>query len=73
MVTGPEYGRVGFQTAKEQPFESEDVSGVGDEAFWMTDLNTLHVLGGDVHMAISGDVDLEQAKALAVPALGRLR
>ncbi|HEY5569580.1 MAG TPA: hypothetical protein VIM81_20325 [Gammaproteobacteria bacterium] len=72
MVTSPEYGRAGFETAKEQPFESEDVTGVGDDAFWMSDLNTLHVLGGDVHISISGDVDLEQAKALAVPALGRL-
>jgi len=63
MVTSPEYGRAGFETAKEQPFESEDVTGVGDDAFWMSDLNTLHVLGGDVHISISGDVDLEQAKA----------
>ena len=72
MVNGAEYGRVGFQTAKEQTFESQDVSGVGDEAFWIGDLNTLYVLQGDVHIAISGDVEVDQAKALALPALARL-
>jgi hypothetical protein len=72
MVNSPEYGRRAFQAAREQPFESEDVSGVGDEAFWNGDLRTLHVLQGEVYFAIGGDVELEQAKSLTLPALGRL-
>jgi hypothetical protein len=70
MVHSQEYGRAGFRTAREQPFDSEDVAGVGDNAFWIGDpLNTIYVLKGDIYFAIGGDVGLEQARTLAVSAL----
>jgi hypothetical protein len=71
MVHGPEAGRAGFRSLKEQPFESEDVVGVGDEAFLMGE--TLYVLHEEVFFSIGGDLALEQAKALAMKAIDRLR
>ncbi|MGH8166423.1 MAG: hypothetical protein ACREQ1_04250, partial [Woeseiaceae bacterium] len=72
MVHGQESGRAGFRSLKEQPFEIEDVVGVGDEAFWMGGLGTLYVLQGEVFFSIGGDLALEQAKALATKAIDRL-
>jgi hypothetical protein len=74
MVHGHESGRAGFRSLREQPFEIEDVAGVGDEAFWIGDrLGTLYVLQGEVFFSIGGDLALEQAKPLAMKAIDRLR
>ncbi|MGH8195923.1 MAG: hypothetical protein ACREQ8_16225 [Woeseiaceae bacterium] len=70
MVHGPESGRAGFRSLREQPFDIEDVAGVGDEAFRIAD--TLYVLQGEVFFSIGGDLAPEQAKALAMKAIGRL-
>jgi hypothetical protein len=73
MVHGHENAHAGFRTLREQPFEMEDVAGVGDEAFWMGDqLGTLYVLQGKVFFSIGGDLALGQAKSLAMNAISRL-
>ena len=74
MVHGPESGRAGFRSLREQPFEIEDVAGVGDGAFWIGDkLGTLYVIHGGVFFSIGGDLALDQAKTLALKAIDRLR
>lgn len=69
MVHG-QSGRAGFSSLREQPFEIEDVAGVGDEAFRIAD--TLYVLQGEVFFSIGGDLAPEQAKTLAMNVIGRL-
>jgi hypothetical protein len=72
-VSSREYGKMAFQTAREQPFESRAVPGVGDDAFWIGDpLHTLYVLQGDVLLTFGGDVQLDQIKPLAIKALEQL-
>lgn len=73
MVHSREYGPAAFQTAKQQPFEIQQVAGIGDDAFWIRDpLTTLYVLQGDVYLSIGGGLELDQAQILAQRALGRL-
>lgn len=73
MVHGHESGRAGFRLLREQPFEIEDIAGVGDGAFWMGGQSgTLYVLHGEMFFSIGGDLALEQAKALAMKVVDRL-
>jgi hypothetical protein len=73
LLHGRQYGRMGFRTAGEQPFDKETVAGVGDEAFRIGDpLNTLYVLKGDHYFTIGGNVEPDQARLLAMKATERL-
>ncbi|MEX2125371.1 MAG: hypothetical protein WD795_15870 [Woeseia sp.] len=71
MVHSQEMSSYGFQTAREQPFDVQSVSGVGDDAFWIGDVNTLYVLQGGLFLSIGGDVALGQMQTLATKALER--
>ena len=70
-------GTAGFENARrmdEAGFELQPVSGVGDQALWVGDpLNTLYVLSDTVYLDVGGDVQLEQARTLALRAVERLR
>lgn len=73
MVHSREMGKRGFQTAKEQPFDIQAVTGVGDDAFWIgVPLDTLYILKDDAFFTIGGDIQLDQARMLADKALERL-
>lgn len=74
MVYGIDVSRTAFQNAKAQPFPSEPISGVGDEAFWVDDpLNTLYVLKGNRYVSFGGDVPRDRLRDLAVNAMERVR
>lgn len=64
----------GFSAMKEVYGETEitDVPGLGDQAFWIEELRQLWLLDGTLQVGISGDISLDQAKALAGGALGRI-
>jgi hypothetical protein len=70
-------GPAGFENAKrmeEAGFKIQPVAGVGANAFWVGDpLHTLYVLHDTVYLDIGGDLQLEQARALALQAVERLR
>lgn len=73
MLHSPQYGRAGFKAASEQSFDKKSVAGIGDESFRIDDpLNTLYVLKGEHYFTISGDVDAERARALAMKVTERL-
>jgi hypothetical protein len=62
--------RAGFTSAKEQFPAATTVPGLGDEAFAIA--NQISVLRGRVCLNITGDFDLERAKALGQKAVQRL-
>jgi hypothetical protein len=59
----------GFQSTRELG-DSETVSGIGDEAFWLAD--QLYVLKGVRSLTLAGDVDRTTAEDLARSAVNRL-
>lgn len=61
--------RSGFQGTRELG-ETESVSSLGDEAFWLAD--QLYVLKGIRSLTLAGDVDKTTAEDLARTALDRL-
>ena len=77
VMVSRQNGRYGFDNARrmeEEGIRIEPVSGIGDEAFWVGDpLHTLYVLQDTTYVSIGGDVELEQARPLAVRSVERLR
>lgn len=68
-------GTVLFENAKRMDEEGaavEPVSGIGEDAVWVDDLQTLYVLKGGTNLTVGGSVDLDQAKAIAARAVERL-
>jgi hypothetical protein len=63
-----------FASAKQSVAETnpEDVSGVGDEAFWIPGANQLNVRQGNTYLIVSGDASLEVLQGVAEKALDRL-
>lgn len=63
-----------FASAKESVAETnpEDVSGIGDEAFWIPGANQLNIRQGNTYLIISGDASLDVLKGVAEKALDRL-
>ena len=66
---GENEARSGFQGTRELG-ETESVSGLGDEAFWLAD--QLYVLRGSRSLTLAGDVDKTTAEELARSAVNRL-
>jgi hypothetical protein len=50
----------------------EDVSGVGDEAYWLPATKQLHVRSGRTYLILSGDAPIDAMKQLARSAVSRL-
>lgn len=77
VMVSRQNGRYGFENARrmeEEGIRIEPVSGVGDDAFWVGDpLHTLYVLADTMYVSIGGDVQLEQARPLALQSIERLR
>ncbi len=63
-----------FASAKESVAETnpEDVSGIGDEAFWIPGANQLNIREGNTYIIVSGNASLDVLKGVAEKALGRL-
>jgi hypothetical protein len=63
-----------FAAAKESVAETnpEDVSGIGDEAFWIPGAKQLNIREGRTYIIISGDAPLETLRGVAQKALSRL-
>jgi hypothetical protein len=72
MVPQAAVARQWFDGNRQQPLTNQAVTGVGDDAFWVGDLNTLYVLRGNVSFSIGGDVTMDQARQLALTAVGRI-
>lgn len=68
-------GAVMFDNAKrmdEEGMAVEPVSGIGEDAVWVGDLQTLYVLKSGTNLAVGGSIDLDQAKTIAARAVERL-
>lgn len=63
-----------FASARESIAETnpEDVSGIGDEAFWIPGANQLNIREGNTYIIVAGDASLDVLKGVAEKALGRL-
>ena len=72
MVPQSTVARPWFDNNRQQPLTNQAVTGVGDDAFWVGDLNTLYVLRGNASFSIGGDVTMDQARQLAQTAVGRI-
>jgi hypothetical protein len=64
----------GFAAARESVAGAnpEDISGLGDEAFWIADAKQLNIREGRTYMIVSGDASLEALQEVAEKALSRL-
>jgi hypothetical protein len=68
---GAAEARSGFESTRTGMPETQDVPGVGEQAFWMAGANQLHVLAGSTHLIIGG-AELDKARTVAAAAVQRL-
>jgi hypothetical protein len=66
--------KLAFTSAKSGAKDShpEDVSGVGDQAYWLPASKQLHVLSGRTYLILSGDAPVDAMKQVASAAVSRL-
>ena len=70
VLVRPGTTKSAFESVKEQFPGAENVSGAGDDAFFIG--NQLNVLKGDTYLNVGGDASLEALQSLTQKALGRL-
>lgn len=74
QTTNEQTMQTSFAAAKESVADAnpEDVSGLGDEAFWIPDAKQLNIRQGRFYLIVSGDASLEALRDVAEQALDRL-